>query len=51
MMNLIVFIAVIVLGIVGNIQGAKSNAFTSWHIWFLNVLWVVALKLTAVPIH
>lgn len=46
----LVFVLIVLLGIVGNVQGIKSNAFAGWHIWFWNIVWVLALKAVWVPI-
>lgn len=47
---LLVFILIIALGIVGNLKAYKQDAFKSWNIWFWNIIWVLALKATWVPI-
>lgn len=45
-LNLILFLVVLLLGIVGNLKAYKANAFQSWNIWHWNVVWVLALAFT-----
>jgi len=44
--SLIIFLIILILGIVGNLKGYKANAFQTWHIWFWNIVWVLALRAT-----
>ncbi len=45
-MALLWFAIILVLGIVGNVTAARQNAFHEYPVWFYNVVWVIALRLT-----
>jgi hypothetical protein len=49
-LNLIMFVMIVTLGIVGNLKAYKNEAFKGWQPWFANIFWVLALKFTWAPI-
>ncbi len=44
--NLLFFIIIAVLGIVGNIQAFRTGAPLGWNVWFWNIVWVMSLRAT-----
>lgn len=49
-MAFLFFLLIFVLGLVGNLKAYKNDAFKGWNIWFWNIIWVMALKVTWVGI-